>query len=81
MSLRGTIRWLTARSTTRTTRATTPPSSRACSPTSSGHAREDVGKIDEPNAQALFETTAEVCAGLERAFEHDEGQSEQAWQR
>ena len=21
------------------------------------------------------------CAGLERAFEHDEGQSEQAWQR
>jgi len=45
------------------------------------HAREDVGKVDEPKAQALFETTAEVCAGLGRAFEHYEGQSEQAWQR
>lgn len=45
------------------------------------HAREDVGKVDEPKAQALFETTAEVCGGLERAFEHYEGESEQAWQR
>ena len=28
------------------------------------HAREDIGKISEPKAQALFETTAEVCTGL-----------------
>lgn len=34
------------------------------------HAREDIGKIDEPKAQALFETTAEVCAGLVTAMEH-----------
>ena len=45
------------------------------------HAREDVGKIDEPKAQALFETTAEVCLGLAKAFEHYEEQSEPAWKR
>jgi hypothetical protein len=28
------------------------------------HAREGIGKISEPKAQALFETTAEVCTGL-----------------
>jgi hypothetical protein len=44
-------------------------------------AREDVGKIDEPKAQALFETTAEVCLGLATAFEHYEQQSEPAWRR
>ncbi len=33
------------------------------------HAREDIGKISEPKAQALFETTAEVCAGLLKAFD------------
>jgi hypothetical protein len=45
------------------------------------HARADVGKVGEPKAQALFETTAEVCAALATAIEHYEGQSEQAWQR
>ena len=45
------------------------------------HAREDVGKVDEPKAQALFETTAEVCIGLVTAFEHYEKQSEPAWRR
>ncbi|WP_055479725.1 hypothetical protein [Sphaerimonospora mesophila] len=45
------------------------------------HAREDVLKIDEPKAQALFETTAEVCQGLATAFEHYDRQSEPAWQR
>ena len=34
------------------------------------HAREDIGKIGEPKAQALFETTAEVCSGLINAFDH-----------
>src|SRR5258707_10295259 len=33
------------------------------------HAREDIGKISEPKAQALFETTAEVCTGLIKAFD------------
>lgn len=34
-----------------------------------GHAREDIGKISEPKAQALFETIAEVCGGLIKAFD------------
>jgi hypothetical protein len=33
------------------------------------HARQDIGKISEPKAQALFETTAEVCTGLIKAFD------------
>ncbi len=33
------------------------------------HAREDIGKINEPKAQALLETTAEVCTGLIKAFD------------
>lgn len=33
------------------------------------HAREDITKISEPKAQALFETTAEVCTGLIKAFD------------
>jgi hypothetical protein len=44
------------------------------------HAREDVGKVDDPKAQALFETAAEVVDGLQRAFEHFEQRSEAAWQ-
>jgi len=43
------------------------------------HARDDVDKVDDPRAQALFETTAEVVAGLERAVEHFEQRSESAW--
>jgi hypothetical protein len=42
------------------------------------HAREDIGKIEEPKAQALFETTAEVCTGLTTAYEHYE-QRQPAW--
>jgi hypothetical protein len=45
-----------------------------------GHARQDLGKISEPKAQALFETTAEVCSDLVTAFEHYERQ-EPAWRR
>jgi hypothetical protein len=41
-------------------------------------ARADIGKVDEPKAQALFETTAEVCAGLVTAMEHYDRQ-EPAW--
>ncbi len=32
--------------------------------------RKDGLKLDNPQASALFETSAEVLAGLERAFEH-----------
>lgn len=39
------------------------------------HALEDIGKIDEPRAQALFEATAEVCAGLATAMEHYQEQN------
>jgi hypothetical protein len=42
------------------------------------HAREDIGKIGEPNAQALFETTAEVCSGLINAFD-DYDKKAPAW--
>ncbi|MDP9430682.1 MAG: hypothetical protein M3Q47_18300 [Actinomycetota bacterium] len=45
------------------------------------HAREDVGKVDEPKAQALFETVAEVCTALATTYEHYENQSETAWER
>jgi hypothetical protein len=44
------------------------------------HLREDVAKIDEPKAQALFETSAEVLDGLIRALEHYEQGSERAFQ-
>lgn len=43
------------------------------------HAREDVGKVHDPKAQALFETTAEVLGGLVTAFEHFEQRTEAAW--
>lgn len=34
--------------------------------------REDVHNADDPRAQALFETTAEVVGGLANAFVHYE---------
>jgi hypothetical protein len=43
------------------------------------HLRRDINKIDEPKAQALFETTAEVISGLDTAFKHYEEKSENAW--
>jgi hypothetical protein len=43
------------------------------------HLRSDVNKIDEPKAQALFETAAEVISGLDMAFKHYEEKSEEAW--
>jgi hypothetical protein len=43
------------------------------------HAREDVEKVDDPRAKALFETTAEVLTGLVNAYEHFERGSEPAW--
>ena len=43
------------------------------------HLRGDIKKIDDPKAQALFETTAEVISGFDTAFEHYEKKSESAW--
>jgi hypothetical protein len=34
------------------------------------HCRENIEKIEEPKAQALFETTAEVLDGLLIAYDH-----------
>ena len=45
------------------------------------HLREDVQKVDEPRAQALFETAAEVLLGLRNAFVDYEKGEEPAWQR
>jgi len=43
------------------------------------HVREDVGKVDDPKAQALYETTAEVLGGLATAYQHYLDRSEKAW--
>ena len=43
------------------------------------HLREDVSKVDDPRAQALFETTAEVLGGLVTAYEHYDSKAEEAW--
>ena len=43
------------------------------------HLREDVGKVTDPKAQALFETSAEVLIGLAKAFGDYEKKSEEAW--
>ena len=45
------------------------------------HAREDVSKVNDPKAQALFETTAEVLMGLRKAFEDFEKGTEEAWKK
>src|ERR1035437_1359116 len=43
------------------------------------HLREDVGKVTEPKAQALFETSAEVLTCLVKAFDDYENKGEEAW--
>lgn len=43
------------------------------------HAGEDVGRVTDPRAQALFETTAEVLKGLITALDHFENGTEMAW--
>lgn len=45
------------------------------------HAREDVAKVKDPQARALFETTAEVLIGLRTAYEHYEQGAEEAWRK
>lgn len=43
------------------------------------HLREDIVKVDEPQLKAMFETTAEVIGGLEKAFHDYEQKNEAAW--
>jgi hypothetical protein len=43
------------------------------------HLREDVRRVTELKAQALFETSAEVLTGLVKAFDDYEKKSEAAW--
>jgi seryl-tRNA(Sec) selenium transferase len=43
------------------------------------HLREDIQKVDEPQLKAMFETSAEVLAGLEKAFKDYEQKNEKAW--
>lgn len=38
-----------------------------------------IGRVDDPKAQALVETSREVLVGLATAFEHDAQRSEAAW--
>jgi uncharacterized membrane-anchored protein YhcB (DUF1043 family) len=45
------------------------------------HLREDIGKVDEPQLKAMFETAAEVLGGLIKAFRDYEQKNEPAWRR
>jgi hypothetical protein len=45
------------------------------------HLREDIRKVDEPQLKAMFETSAEVLAGLVKAFDDYERKNEAAWRR
>ena len=45
----------------------------------SEHLREDVDKVDDPKAKALFEVSAEVIDGLQKAFNDFEEKNESAW--
>lgn len=43
------------------------------------HLREDIRTVDEPQLKAMFETSAEVLSGLEKAFKDYEQKNEKAW--
>jgi hypothetical protein len=45
------------------------------------HARQDVSKVRDPKAQALFETTVEVLVGLRKAFDDFEQKTEEVWRK
>ena len=46
----------------------------------SSHLRHDIEKIEEPQAKAMFEVSAEVIDGLQKAFTDYEQKNESAWQ-
>ncbi|MCS3447301.1 MULTISPECIES: hypothetical protein [Bradyrhizobium] len=43
------------------------------------HLRDDIQKVDDPQLKAMFETSAEVLGGLEKAFNDYEKKNEKAW--
>ncbi|WP_431323262.1 hypothetical protein [Rhizobium sp. YTU87027] len=43
------------------------------------HLRGDIGKVEEPQLRAMFETAAEVLIGLRKAFSDYEQKNEMAW--
>jgi hypothetical protein len=43
------------------------------------HLRQDIEKVDEPKLNAMFETSAEVLGGLQKAFTDYEKKNESAW--
>ena len=45
----------------------------------SQHLREDVEKVNDPEAKSLFEVSAEVIDGLAKAFTDYERKNETAW--
>lgn len=40
---------------------------------------EEIGLVKEPKGKALFETTAEVLSGLEKAYSDYQSENEGAW--
>ena len=42
------------------------------------HVRSDIKRVDNPKAQVLFETSAEVLIGLRTAYQHYQSGSEKA---
>jgi predicted AlkP superfamily phosphohydrolase/phosphomutase len=45
------------------------------------HLRSDIEKINDPQGKALFEVSAEVLIGLEKAFTDYEEKKEPAWRK
>ena len=45
------------------------------------HLRLDIGKDDEPQLKAMFETSAVVLSGLIKAFGDYEKKNEAAWRK
>jgi hypothetical protein len=45
------------------------------------HLRQDIGKVDEPQLAAMFETSAEVLRGLVKALDDYEKKNEAAWRK
>lgn len=43
--------------------------------------REDAQKLNEAKAQTLFETSAEVLQGLQKAFDHYENTHQGTWDK
>ncbi len=43
--------------------------------------RQDIHQMQEPRAQALYETTAEVLGGLVKAFSDFQKKNEEAWKK